>query len=197
MNETITTISDAFKVVSNNVVVSFVILFFGLVIGKIIEKSLQFVFNYFEIDKQIFKFLGIKLHVKEIIPTLIAYVVYIITIVMSLTQLGISIKVISIFFLIIIILMIISVIISLFEAIPNIIYGVSMLRNSNFSVGDKITIENYSGIVKEINLTSIALEKKSGELIILPSSFLRKKVIRKNVTSERTIKKTIRKTTEK
>jgi len=178
MNATLTSVKEVVAVFTTDAVASVVILLLGIVAGKLVEKALRFLLHLIGVNAALKKHLGVRLYLEEIIPSIVAVIIYVITVVMALQALGIAVKVITLLFWFVLVVMVISLFLTLKDIIPNLVHGIALMRSTKISVGDRVRIANYDGMVKEINLTGIVLDQGKGEQVIIPHSYAKSQVIR-------------------
>lgn len=58
------------------------------------------------------------------------------------------------------------------STISNVVGGISIVLSKPLTVGDMITFQDKTGILKDINLTYCTLETKSGETIVIPNALI-------------------------
>ncbi len=179
-----TTLSEAAKFIGKSleslgttIAVSIGILFIGLVIGKLVEKFLTGILKTLATDRQVKRVLGFNVPVEELLPALLAYAIYIITVILALDNLGIGVRIVNLVLWAVIILAMISFALSIRDLVPNVVNGIALLSNRRIKEGDELRIDNIKGYVQEITLTHITLFVRNGETVIIPNSMITKKII--------------------
>ena len=164
----------------NKFVVAIIIILIGFIIGRILGKFLQKILHEIELDKLLKEATGLKLFLEELVGVIVQYLTYFIFIVIALNQIGITTIVLNMLTAAIFIVIIISIFLGIKDFIPNFIAGLSIIRKGNIKKGDKITINNTTGRVKQISLIQISIKTAKGDVIFFPNSMLTThKVIKK------------------
>jgi small-conductance mechanosensitive channel len=153
----------------NLVVSAVIILLIGLIIGKVLGRIAQRGLREVELNR-ILKKAGINFGMEEFIGHAIAYLVYFITLVLALDQLGVTAFVLYIIVAVILIIVAVAFILSIKDFIPNFIAGIRLNYKKPYATGDTITVGSVSGKVKEIGLLETKLANKSGDVIHIPNS---------------------------
>ena len=157
------------------------ILLLGLVLGRFLGKLVQRFFNQIEINK-LLRQSNIKVPVEELFGSLVKYLVYIVSVVLALHQLGLTTRVLYALILIFILLLFAFIILAIKDFIPNVVAGIFVLRREHFKIGDIIKIQNIEGKILDITITEIKLQTKNKDILIIPNSVLQKTIVRKKIT---------------
>lgn len=131
-----------------------------------------------KLDEILKKKAKIKISLENLIRSSITLIIYLITIIMALNQLGITTLLLNIISISIILLLTFSIILALKDFVPNMIAGIKINKKEIVKKGDKISFDRIYAVVHEVTLTETKLESKSGDIIFIPNALLLKKVIR-------------------
>jgi len=157
-----------------------IILLAGLIIANILSKLTKKLLKEFEINKIFKTKLNVTLPVENIISGTLKYLIYFITIILSLNQLGIATQVLYIILIGILIIVIAIILLSIKDLIPNVISGFLIYKQKKIKVGDIIQIKELEGKIIEINLLETKIETKNKEVVHLPNLLVTKeKIIKK------------------
>ena len=156
--------------VFTNIVIAVLILLIGFIIGRVVNSLLKKFLKDMKIDEILKKKAKIKISLENMINSSITLIIYLITIIMALNQLGITTLLLNIIS--------ISIILALKDFVPNMIAGIKINKKEIIKKGDKISFDRIYAIVHEITLTETKLESKSGDIIFIPNALLLKKVIK-------------------
>lgn len=167
-------ISELFSGVLKDVIVALVILIVGFILGKIIGRIVEKAFKAIDLDKGIKKTSGIRYSVSAIIGTVVAYVIYLVTILLALDQLKLTQRIIMFIAIIAVIIIIIAVLLSIKDFIPNFIAGLTLNNKGLIDDGDFLKIKDMEGVVEKIGLLETIIRTKSDEIIYIPNSTLAK-----------------------
>lgn len=152
-------------------IVAVVILLIGFIIGKLAERIIQKVLHELEVDRLIER-TGVKFSLETVISNLAAYLVYLITIIMALNQLGLTTIILYIVVSGIIILIVVSTLLAIKDYIPNIIAGFFIFKKAKIKEGNKIKFNGTEGRVKKIGLVETEILTRNGDQIFIPNSIL-------------------------
>ena len=172
MVEIIDIIVSFFSKYLTRFIVAVIILLIGFIIGRIVGRLLQKILKEVELNNIIKKAMHIKINVEEIISSFAVYFIYFITIIMALSQLGLTTTVLNMISAAIIIIIIISIFLGIRDFIPNLIAGIFIHRKGFVNEGDKIRVKDIEGRIVYINLLETRIKTKKGDVIYLPNTFL-------------------------
>jgi len=178
INETVSTISgyadEASTFLFGKLIVAVVILLIGFIFGRLVSKIIYRVLNEIELDKTLKK-VGINFALEKAISSIFSYIIYVISIILALNELGLTTTILNIISVAAIIFIILSVLIAIKDFIPNLISGFIILKNKTVKEGDLIVIDNIEGKVKNISLIETEIKTKKGDIIHIPNAALTKK----------------------
>ena len=154
-----------------NLVASLIILLLGLVLGRFLGKLIQRILNELELNR-ILRKEGIKLPLEEFIGSLVKYTVYVIALILALSQIGLTEIVLNILIIILLVLIIFFIILAMKDFVPNFSAGLYIHQKSMFKAGDKIKIRNTEGTVIRIGLVETKIITKGNDTIYIPNSLI-------------------------
>jgi MscS family membrane protein len=74
------------------------------------------------------------------------------------------------------------------DSLANIIGGIILILDKSFAVGDKVTVDNDTGIIKEVGLRNTKLQTFDNEIIVIPNGELMNKKFKNYVLPDPTIR---------
>ncbi len=153
-----------------------VLMLFGIIAGMIAGKAVRRVLHSFELDS-VLASSGLKFPLEEFISSIVKYIVYFMGVILALNQLGLATAILEILLGVIVVLLVAFIILAFKDFIPNITAGFFMHRKGAIKVGDTIQVNEITGKVIEFDLVETKLKLKSGNMILMPNSFLAKSII--------------------
>ena len=188
VNESLGVVNEVSNTVSSSlsrIVIAVIILLIGLIIGKLAGLLIKRLLNELRLDKNI-KAKGFKFSLEKFIGNLVSYVIYIITIVMSLNRLGLTTAILSIIAGLIVLVILISFILSVRDFFPNFFSGMRIKLRKLFSEGDEIQIKEVAGKITSLGFLETRIRTSSDEEIIIPNSIFNKRqiVVRKKSSTK-------------
>lgn len=168
-------INIAYSFASNyltNLVVAVIIILLGFIMGKIVGRLLQKILSEIELNNIIKKATHIKINLEEIISSFITYFIYFISIVMALSQLGLTTTVLNMISGAVIVVIIISIFLGIKDFVPNLIAGIFIHRKGFVNEGDRIRVKGIEGKIVHINLVETRIKTKKGDLMYVPNTML-------------------------
>jgi small conductance mechanosensitive channel len=161
----------------SNIIISIILLLVGITIGKIISRIIKRVLHELELDSTIKKAKKIKISLENSISNFFAYIIYFITIIIVLGELGVSTTSLNITIASLLLIVVIVAFFILNYFLPNIIAGVFLKRKDFIKKDDNIKFGDKSGKVLRINIIETLVRTKEGDIIYVPNSVLAKKEI--------------------
>ncbi len=159
---------------ASRIVIALIILFLGLTLGKFLAKLITRVLHEIELDNLISKTTKIKFSVEKAIGNLIKYLIYFVTLILVLNQLGITTVLLYIIMAFVLAFILILTLFGVKDFIPNLFAGFMINKNKLFKKGDTITFKNTTGKVIGMNLTETRIKTKKGDILFIPNSALTK-----------------------
>lgn len=162
-----------------NIIIALVIILLGFMAGKIISSVLNKALTEMQIDKGLSKFKKQKMSVVKGISSLVALLIYILSVIIALNHLGIFFYVLMAFLVIFAIIVFGSFIISFLSSFPKAYYGAQILLTNKVPHGSRIETQSISGKVMRTSLLNTRIMTPDNEIISVPNNiffgFLKKK----------------------
>lgn len=162
--------------VSNTIIVSFYIIFVGLLFASVFEKFTRFILGELRINKFLKESLDFKINLEKIISKSVYFIFFVFTIILSLNNIGLAWYVILGWSLFIIVIFSLSLALDVKDALINFYYGIKL--KDKIRKGDIIETDIISGEVVKKNLFSVTILFNNEEHYI-PNIFLTKGYILK------------------
>ena len=112
-----------------------------------------------------------------LLGNLVRYTIYLIVVIMALSQLGISTGVLMIVTGAIFATFGAIIVVGMKDLASNVVAGMHLLYEKTLSVGDNIQLGEYEGIIEDIGFVKSVIKKKDGEYVMVPNSELMKGII--------------------
>jgi potassium-dependent mechanosensitive channel len=162
----------------NRFVLALVILFAGFVIARILGILAMLLLKELNLNALILKLSGVKLSVEEMLSGLITYSIYLGTVILALNQIGLTTKLVYTLAVSVFVIVLISIFIALKDFVPNLIAGFYILHKGYVKVGDRVSIDNTEGVIKEINMLESRIETKEKDSLLIANSSLVNKLVK-------------------
>lgn len=168
----------------NKIVIVLVIIFAGLILGKIVESVLRRLFVRLEVDERLTELFKARRNYARAIRRTIVRVIYIATVAYALYELSVLREVFVVLAVIFIFIIGVSWALAGIDVIPNITARIDM-RRRRIGVGDEITVHHKTGTIQgtivDITLTDVRVRRRNGDLFFIPNAvFLRESLVRKH-----------------
>jgi small-conductance mechanosensitive channel len=118
-----------------------------------------------------------------ILGNLVRYTIYLVVMIMALSQLKISTDVLIIVTGSIFLAIGLIIVISLRDVGPNVAAGIHLLYEKTLNIGDTVKVGEYEGIIEDIGIVKSIIKNEEGEFVVIPNSRLMKSIIVKRVSS--------------
>lgn len=161
-----------------NFAAALALIIFGVIAGIIVEKLVRRLLHGFELDR-VLASIGMKFPLEDFIASIVKYIVYFSGIILALNELGLSKVLLEILLGMIVVIIVAFIILAFKDFAPNITAGLFIHRKGSIKKGEWLKINEIEGEVFELDLIETKLKMKSGNLIIIPNSFLAKSIIMK------------------
>jgi len=155
-------------------IVAIIILFFGFIVGRVLGKVIQKVLHELELNNILKKTVKVKMPLEQIISHTVMYLIYFVTIVMALNQIGLATDILNIVLGGFMIIIILALFLSIKDFIPNFISGIFIHQKQFIKEGDLIKVKNIEGRITDISLVETLVQTKQGDIIYIPNSVLTK-----------------------
>jgi len=152
-----------------NVVVALIIMILGFIFAEKLVNSLD---DYLKES---------RMPSNEIFSSGIRYFIYIVALIMALSQLRVSTDVLLIIAGAISFLACVFVIIGAGDISKNFFSGVQIIRYRSIKVGDQIKTEELEGVVEEVGIMSTTIKSSDGNYLVVPNKKLADNVIIKKM----------------
>ena len=150
-------------------------LLIGLALGILVKKFIFKLLKEVELNK-IMSRVGITYNLEFWISSILSYLVYLITLVFFLNQLGITSIVLYLIVGAILMLVILTAIVGLKDVIPNFVAWVLLQRKGRMIEGHHVSVREIDGRVERIGFLETEIRTESGDLLYVPNSlFLKSK----------------------
>ncbi|MBU7023819.1 MAG: mechanosensitive ion channel [Theionarchaea archaeon] len=118
-----------------------------------------------------------------ILGNLVRYTIYLVVMIMALSQLKISTDVLIIVTGSIFLAIGLIIVISLRDVGPNVAAGIHLLYEKTLNIGDTVKVGEYEGIIEDIGIVKSIIKNEEGEFVVIPNSRLMRSIIVKRVSS--------------
>jgi len=112
-----------------------------------------------------------------LLGNMVRYTIYLIVIIMTLSQLQISTEVLIIVTGSIFVALGVLVVVGMKDLAPNLVAGMHLLYEKNLNVGDTVRVGEYEGIIEDIGFVKSIVKKKDGEYVVIPNSDLMRSIV--------------------
>lgn len=169
------TLEELTSLISNNLIKlvgGILIILIGIILSRFISKLIYKLLKKSKVNSFFQKKMGLNLPAEEFMTTVIRYLLYLLSIIYALNQVGVTTFVLKFVLIFIFILIILLILLSLKDIIPNLIAGLFLHQKKLIEVGDQISVKDIKGKVLEITGTETKLETKNKDIIIVPNRVL-------------------------
>ena len=161
-----------------NIVLAVITIIIGCLIAKYLNKYLRKMLTS-RTAKELFKKLGYNEAVIDYGLYFLKTFIYIITFIITAGILGFAQQILLLIAIILIFSVIGILVYSLRDFIPNAFAGAYIKNNRIIRKGEKISIKDFKGKVKKIDLLTTIIEDEKGKVVIIPNNLITKYVLRK------------------
>lgn len=172
-------LNNLFEPLLTKIAVTTIILLAGFILARIVGKFIERLLAEVELNNIIRKATDTKTRAEEWISSIITYLIYFITIIMALAQLGVETYIIYLISAAIILIIVISVFLGIKDFVPNLVAGFFIYRKGFLNEGDFIEYKSIKGKVIKITLVETRIETKGNDIIYIPNSLLAKSEFKK------------------
>ncbi|MBI2665735.1 mechanosensitive ion channel [Candidatus Woesearchaeota archaeon] len=158
-----------------DIISGIIILLAGFGIGILSKKIIQRFLKELELNK-IMSMVNINYNVERWIANIISYLIYFITVILFLDQLGIESIVLYVILGAFLMLIILTSLVGLKDIIPNFIAWVLIEKRGNLKEGRRIDIKEIYGTVERIGYLETEIKTEHGDILYVPNRlFLKSK----------------------
>ncbi|MBU7017741.1 MAG: mechanosensitive ion channel [Theionarchaea archaeon] len=150
-----------------NLILALLIFIVGIVVA---EKLGDFVQGFAE-DEKVPRF--------WLLGNLVRYTLYLVVVIMALSQLQISTGVLMIVTGSVFATIGLVVALGMRDVAPNIVAGIHLLYEKTLNVGDTIEVGEHEGILEDVGIVKSILKTKDGEYVVIPNSELMRDIVTK------------------
>lgn len=152
------------------IAIGIIILLVGLAIGLLLNKIAKRVLNELDFNKVMIK-VGITADMEGIIGSLVAFIIYVITVILFLNWFGVTSIVFYLIILGISILIILAIIMKIKDILPNWYAGMNLRREKGFIEGKNIEINMVIGKIERVGKFETILRTGEDDLLYIPNAF--------------------------
>jgi small-conductance mechanosensitive channel len=153
---------------------TFLILIFGLIAAKVLTNIVRRIFRTIELNKVLNEYFNFNLDLDKHLVTFLKYLIYLVTIILMLNQLGIPSNILKWLLLGILILIILFIVLAFKDWLPNLIAGIYIISSRKLKAGELIDINGVKGRIIKVNLLETQIETNNKEVIFIPNANMNK-----------------------
>lgn len=153
------------------------ILFVGIILGKIMGNLLRKLFQAIGVDVFLSKLLRFRVRIQAVLAGLVALAIYVLTVILALQQANLLNILVAGLSYVIILLVLASILLALKDMLPNLVMGWVARRKLRLRRKQQLSFGTYAGVVEEVSLLDIKLRTPEGELLLVPYSVLMRRTI--------------------
>ena len=158
------------------IVIGLVILLIGFGLGVLVKKLLSRILKEIELNR-IMKRMGLVHNLESTISNIVSYLIYLITIVFFLNQLGITSVVLYLIVGAILMLAILTFLVGMKDVIPNFVAWIILQKKGKIIEGHRIDIREISGRVVKFGFLETEIKTDSGDILYVPNNlFIKSKL---------------------
>ncbi|MBS3176406.1 mechanosensitive ion channel [Candidatus Woesearchaeota archaeon] len=159
-------------------VVSVVILLIGFILARMCRKMVFKVLHELELNKLLRRLAQVNARSEEFLSRSAAYLIYAITFLLALNQLGITATVLYLLLGAILLVLVVSFLLGIKDFIPNAFAGLKLSKQGLFREGDVVEIGKIKGKVIKLTLLETRLITKHQDIIVIPNATVVKEIVR-------------------
>jgi len=178
-------VSESVNPLLSRIVIAVLILLVGLIIGKLIGMLIKRGLNEVRLDKYI-QSAGLRISLEKFLGSIASYIIYLVAIIMSLDQLGLTTAILTIIATIIVLIIAISFLLAVKDFFPNLFAGIRIRARKLFAEGDNIQIREVKGRILSMGLLETKIKTAFNEEVIIPNSIFNKRQI---IVKKKAVKK--------
>lgn len=157
----------------NKLVIALVIILFGFIIGKIVERTLRILLAKLDTDEKLARLFKVRRNYARAIRRTIVRLIYLVTILIALNTLRLLSPVIVMLVFLAVIVITISIILAGIDVFPNLAARATLIKK-RITIGDEIVIStpggNVHGTIVDMTLTDVHIKRRNGDLFFIPNS---------------------------
>ncbi len=168
----------ALSITFTNALTAVLLIILGTVIAQILRKIVKRAIKKTELGPLLKRELNLKTEIEDKIANTIKYIIYTITIIIALTEVGIPSKALEWILIIILVLIVLFVLLAVKDWIPNMAAWLYLIKTQKIKRGETISVRGLEGVVTHIGLLETKVQTKE-EIIFIPNLTLIKGEVRK------------------
>ncbi len=153
------------------IIISIVILIIGLILGKFIGNLIKRILTELEVKRLLEKRFKISNLIEEKIGNTVKYLIYLISLIIALNELGLISTIAFILLFIIVTIIVIFVLTAVKDFIPNFVSYFKIRDDKDFKKNSKIKLNNIQGYVVNVNWHETTVKSKN-DTIYIPNYLL-------------------------
>jgi small-conductance mechanosensitive channel len=158
-----------------NIAAGIGILLIGFALGILVKKLAYKLLKEIELNKIMNK-VGVAYDLERWVSSILSYLIYLVTIVFFLNQLGITSIVLYIVVGAVLMLVILTLLVGLKDVIPNFVAWILLQRKGRVIEGHRINVREIDGRIEKFGFLETEIRTDSGDLLYVPNSlFLKNK----------------------
>ncbi len=158
----------------NLVVIFFLILFIGFLVGKILGRLTRKLLA--GADAGVKRLLGWKVSVEHGAGRAVAGLIYLVSIILALNAVGLTTVVLEAILAIVILAIAVGFLLALKDIIPNAAAGITL--RGKLAPGTRLRLDDAEGAVEEVTILETTIRTKKGDLIVIPNALFARQRIR-------------------
>ncbi len=152
-----------------NIIISLVILILGIALGSFAGRVVRRAIITLDLKKYF------KVQIDLIASRVTAYLIYALSVILALINLGIATPILYAIIIILLVLIGAAVFLALKDFIPNVVAGAALQRR-NIHKGLRVKFGNISGKVEEFTITETKI-RSGNDILYVPNSLLAKEIL--------------------
>ncbi len=152
-----------------NLTIGFIVLLVGLGLGVLLKKVVLKILQEIELNKVLGK-VGLTYDLERWISSIVSFVVYLITLVIFLNQLGITSIVLYLIVGAILMLIVLTFIVGLKDVFPNLVAWIVIQRRGHIKEGSRVEVKEISGVVEKVGMMETEIRTENGDILYVPNS---------------------------
>jgi potassium-dependent mechanosensitive channel len=156
-----------------NSLIALLILLIGFIVGKIVGNLLKRLFKSLEIDNWIMTKLRVDLQLENFLSGLIAFAIYLFSVIMALRQIGLLNVIGQALVIIVVVIALVMLFLGMKNVIPNVVAGFVVKSRLPLRLGKTVTIGTIQGTISGMTALYICIKTPEEDILYVPfSTFL-------------------------
>ncbi|PIN76494.1 hypothetical protein COV17_02215 [Candidatus Woesearchaeota archaeon CG10_big_fil_rev_8_21_14_0_10_36_11] len=166
---TVSTVVETTKSYLVDIVGAIAILIIGFALGILIKKVLYRILHEIELNNGMAK-VGITYNLEKGVSSIISYIIYLVTIVMFLDQLGLRSIVLYIIVGAVLMIIILTILVGVKDIVPNFVAWFLLQRKGRIKEGKRVEIKEISGTVEKVGYLETEIRTERGDTLYVPNN---------------------------